>query len=141
MTERAARLVDGVLPHVPARQWVLSLLHRLRYPLAWDHHLCRAVLGVSIRALRDFYRRQARQASVGQGHTGALTVIQRFGGELNLNIHFRTLALARVFSEEATGGLRFHPVPPPSDDEVARLLATIRARVPRLLRRRGQSGA
>ena len=31
MTERAARLVDGVLPRVPVRQWVLSLPYRLRY--------------------------------------------------------------------------------------------------------------
>ena len=48
MTERAADLVDGVLPRVPVRQWVLSFPHRLRYLLAWDHRLCRAVLGVFI---------------------------------------------------------------------------------------------
>ncbi len=137
MTERAARLVDRVLPHVPVRQWVLSLPHRLRYLLAWDHRLCRAVLGVFIRALLDFYRRQAHQAGVGDGYTGTLTVIQRFGGGLNLNIHFHTLALDGVFSEDATGALRFHPAPSPRDDEVARLLATIRRRVLRLLRRRG----
>jgi hypothetical protein len=63
MTERAARLVDGVLPRVPVRQWVLSLPYRLRCLLAWDHRLCRAVLGVYVRALLDFYRRQARQRS------------------------------------------------------------------------------
>ncbi len=137
MTERAADLVDRVLPHVPVRQWVLSLPHRLRYRLAWDHRLCRAVLGVFIRALLDFYRRQARQCGVDTGHTGTLTVIQRFGGGLNLNIHFHTLALDGVFGEEPTGGLRFHPAPPPNDDEVVQLLATIRRRVLRLLRRRG----
>ena len=137
MTERAADLVDRVLPRVPVRQWVLSLPHRLRYLLAWDHRLCRAVLGVFIRALLDFYHRQARRAGVGDGHTGTLTVIQRFGGGLNLNVHFHTLALDGVFSEEATGSLRFHPAPAPNDDEVAALLATIRRRVLRLLRRRG----
>ena len=31
MTEGAARLVGGVLPRVPVRRWVLSLLYRLRY--------------------------------------------------------------------------------------------------------------
>jgi hypothetical protein len=46
MTERAAHLVDAVLPRVPVRQWVLSLPHWLRYMLAWDHGLCRAVLAV-----------------------------------------------------------------------------------------------
>ncbi len=137
MTERAADLVDRVLPRVPVRQWVLSLPHRLRYLLAWDHGLCRAVLLVFIRALLDLYHRQARQRGVGQGHTGTLTVIQRFGGGLNLNVHFHTLALDGVFSEDGPSGLRFHPAPSPSDDEVARLLATIRARVLRLLQRRG----
>ena len=40
MAERAAHLVDHVFPDdVPVRQWVLSLPHRLRYILAWDHDL------------------------------------------------------------------------------------------------------
>ena len=47
MTERAAHLVDAVLPRVPVRQWVLSLPHGLRYLLAWDQGLCRSVVGVS----------------------------------------------------------------------------------------------
>ena len=51
MAERAAHLVDHVLPAVPIRQWVLTLPHRLRYQLAWDHTLCRAVLAVYARAL------------------------------------------------------------------------------------------
>ena len=46
MAEHAASLVDEVLPRVPVRQWVLTLPYRLRYRLAWDHVLCRAVLGV-----------------------------------------------------------------------------------------------
>lgn len=37
MNEGAANLVDHVLPeHVPIRQWVLTLPHPLRYPLASD---------------------------------------------------------------------------------------------------------
>jgi len=46
MAERSAHLVDHVLPNAPIRQWVLSLPHRLRYLLAWDHDLCRVVVGV-----------------------------------------------------------------------------------------------
>src|SRR4030095_9319295 len=33
MTERAAHLVDGVIPPVPVRQWVLTLPFQLRYLL------------------------------------------------------------------------------------------------------------
>src|SRR4029453_15950843 len=49
MAERAAHLVDHVLPDVPIRQWVLLLPYRLRYLLAWDHDLCRTVVNVYVR--------------------------------------------------------------------------------------------
>ncbi|MBI4609737.1 MAG: transposase [Candidatus Rokubacteria bacterium] len=137
MTERAAHLVDHVLPRVPVRQWVLTVPYRLRYLLAWDHGLSRAVLDVYARALLGFYSRSARQSGIRRGRTGTLTVIQRFGSGLNLNVHFHTLALDGVFSEDPPGGLEFHPAPPPSDEEVARVLATIRRGVRRLLARRG----
>jgi hypothetical protein len=45
MTERAAHLVDAVLPWVPVRQWVLTMPYRLRYQMAWNHGLSRAVVG------------------------------------------------------------------------------------------------
>lgn len=67
MTERAAHLVDEVIPFVPVRQWVLTLPHRLRYLLAWDHGLSRAVLAVHVRALRDFYHQQAQRQGVLRG--------------------------------------------------------------------------
>jgi hypothetical protein len=79
MTERAAHLVDEVLPLIPVRQWVLTLAHRLRYLLAWDHALTLAVLAVYARALLRFYRRQAHSRGIRDDRTGTLTVIQRFG--------------------------------------------------------------
>ena len=53
MTERAAHLVDAVLPRVPVRQWVLTVPYRLRYRLAWIHGLSRAVLRVYTRRALD----------------------------------------------------------------------------------------
>ena len=79
MAERAACLVAEVLPQVPVRQWVLTLPYRLRYRLAWDHALCRAVLGVYARGLLAFYARTARAHGIPEGRTGTVTVIQRFG--------------------------------------------------------------
>jgi hypothetical protein len=137
MNESAARLVDGILPHVPVRQWVLSLPHRLRYLLAWDHDLCRSMLAVYTRALLSFQRRRARRRGLRDGHSGCVTVIQRFGGGLNLNVHFHTLVFDGVFTEGEGGALRFRPLPPPTDEEVGAVLATIYVRVSRLLRRRG----
>jgi len=137
MAERAAHLVDHVLPAVPIRQWVLTLPHRLRYQLAWDHTLCRAVLAVYARALLGFERRRACRRGVADGKTGAVTAIQRFGSGLNCNLHFHTLVLDGVYTADTAGTLRFDPAPPPTDREVARLVATIARRIERLLRRRG----
>jgi hypothetical protein len=56
---------------------------------------------------------------------------------VNLNVHFHTLVLDGVFAEVAPDRLQFHAAPPPSDAAVAEVLATLRARVGRLLARRG----
>ena len=44
-------MVDRVFPHVPVRQWVLSLPFAMRYRLAYDSEMVTAVLAVFIRAL------------------------------------------------------------------------------------------
>jgi len=88
MAERSAHLIDHVFPDVPVRQWVLSLPHRLRYLLAWDHKLCRAVTGVALRTVLGFLRRRARREGIPDGRSGAVAIVQRFGGALNLNITF-----------------------------------------------------
>ena len=47
------------------------------------------------------------------------------------------LVLDGVFTDGEGDTLRFRPLPPPADDEVGGVLATIYTRVCRLLRRRG----
>jgi hypothetical protein len=74
--ERAAHLVDHVLPDVPIRQWVLSLPHRLRYVLAWDPDLCRAVAGILARAVFRLLRERARDAGIEGGRGGGVIVIR-----------------------------------------------------------------
>ena len=54
MAESAAHLVDHVLPEVPLRQWVISFPWRLRYLLALDAELCRAVRRIFLRAVFGF---------------------------------------------------------------------------------------
>ena len=78
---------------------MLTVPYRLRYRLAWDHALCRALLGVYVRALLAFYARTARAHGIQDGPTGTVTVIQRFASGLQLNIHFHTLVLDGVFNE------------------------------------------
>ena len=137
MAEQSAHLVDGVLGGLPVRQWVLTLPYRLRYALAWDHRLCRAVLRVFIRALLGFERSRAERRGIRGGAGGAVTAIQRFGSALNTNVHFHTLAAQGVFIEDAEGTGRFVPLPAPTDSDVTRLLATVRRWIVRLVARHG----
>jgi hypothetical protein len=102
----------------------LSLPHRLRYVLAWDHALCRTVSGAFVRAVLGSLRRRARQAGVPGGRGGAVAIIQRFGAALNLNVHIHALVLDGVYVEDG-GSLLFHEAMPPTDEEMDRLLGTI----------------
>ena len=45
--------------------------------------------------------------------TGAVTLIQRFGSALNLNVHFHLLVLDGVYRRDGEGRLVFVPVPSP----------------------------
>jgi len=137
MTARAAHLVDAVIPCVPTRQWVLSLPFRLRFRVAFDHDLAREVLAVFTREVFDFYEERARRRGLEDARTGSVTVIQRFGGALNLNPHFHTLCIDGVFTEDDSGKLRFHRLPAPADREVAELLGAVVEGISRVLERRG----
>ncbi len=133
MAERAVHLVEHVLPpDVPVRQWVLSVPHRLRYRLAYDHRLCRTVLSVFVRALRTAYRRQARRQGLAGGETGMVTSVQRFGGAVNLHVHFHTLVLDGVFVRTGDGTPSFHAAVPPTDADVQRVVVRVRRRLERM---------
>lgn len=103
MTSMAADLVDRALPRVRHRQWVLSLPFWLRWRCAWDHDLARAVLRVFVRVVFGFHRSRAAARGSPEGRAGSVTVIQRFGGALNLNVHFHSLVPDGVWVER--GGL------------------------------------
>jgi hypothetical protein len=92
MADAASRLVDEVLPRVPVRQWVLSVPRPIRYILARDAKLLSAALRIFIQEVFRDLRRRA-----GGGEPGAVTAVQRFGGALNLNIHFHSLVLDGVY--------------------------------------------
>lgn len=141
MAERAAHLVDRVLPDVPVRQWVLTLPFRLRYRLAWDHGLCRVVAGIFARAVMTALRHRAASRGIEGGRSGVVMVIQRFGGALNLNVHLHALVLDGVFARDPAGRLAFHRIPLASMLDVAEVLAAIEPRTARLLTRRDGGAA
>ncbi len=92
MADCAALLADEVLPARPIRQWVLSLPFALRFLLATDPDALTRVLGIVYRTISGHVLKRARLTRA-SGATGAVTLIQRFGSALNLNIHFHMLVL------------------------------------------------
>jgi hypothetical protein len=139
MADTAAHLVDRVLPEVPIRQWVLTLPYPLRYRCAYDAKLTSEVLRAFLRALFAELRRRSRHHwGVRAQQCGAVTFLQRFGSAMNLNLHFHTLALDGVYADtrDPRWTPRFLPLPPPDDDEVARVLAGTARRLQRLVAER-----
>jgi ribosomal protein S27E len=134
MADGAAHLVDRVLPACAAvRQWTLSFPRWLRIRLLRDPSLVSRVLRVFVHAVFGYHRRRARQRGVSDGHTGAVTAIQRAGSFANANLHFHTLVPEGVWFEVDDGTVTFHALPPPTDEEVDALTTRIVRRVARLL--------
>ena len=102
MAESAALLVDGVLPHEPTRQWVLSFPFQLRFLLASRPAITDQVLGIVYRVISTHLVKKAGYSKK-TARTGAVTLIQRFGrsgapAALNLNIDFTCCSWLRCMS-------------------------------------------
>ena len=120
MAESAAHLVDHVFPDVPVRQWVISFSWRLRYLLALDSKLCRAVRRIFLRTVFALYAKKAQLDGHPRGRTGAVNQIQRYGSALNSNVHFHALVLDGVYtSPSALAVPTFLPANWFTDAEVA----------------------
>ena len=90
-----------------------------------------------VRAVFGLLRARARDGGVADGRGGAVAVIQRFGGALNLNVHIHALVVDGVFARNRAGALHFHPVARLTALDVAEVLATVEPGITRLLARRG----
>ncbi|OFV89694.1 MAG: hypothetical protein A3H95_14420 [Acidobacteria bacterium RIFCSPLOWO2_02_FULL_64_15] len=82
-------------------------------------------------------RGRARWDGVQDGRGGAVAIVQRFGGALNLNVHIHALVVDGVFARDEAGALAFHPAPRLTDLDVAEVLATVEPGIRRVLDRRG----
>jgi hypothetical protein len=136
MAESAALLVDEVLPEQPIRQWVLSFPFQLRFLFASSPELMCRVLGI---VYRDLSAHLIKKAGFTRktAQTGAVTLIQRFGSALNLNVHFHMLFLDGVYTTTPWGKSRFHRTNAPDQQELTELVYTISHRVAGFLEREG----
>jgi len=82
-------------------------------------------------------RVSARRCTRATARTGAVTLIQRFGSALNLNVHVQMLFLDGVYVERPDGTLRFRWLKAPTNAGLARLTRTLALRIGRYLERQG----
>lgn len=133
MSETAAHLVDSVLPVEPIRQWVLSFPFQLRLCLAVRPKIMARALEITHHAISNYYRKKANLTKH-NGKAGAVTLIQRFGGSLNLNVHFHQLFLDGCYELGSQGQpVKFIATLPPTVQELEQVAAQIILRLTRYL--------
>ena len=153
MADSAALLVDEILPHQPMRQLspgmaciramqeqlprVLSVPFPLRLLFARQPAVMGKVLGIVYRTIATYLAHKAGLTRP-QAQTGAVTLIQRFGGSINLNIHFHMIFLDGIYLAGVHGSpAQFRWVKAPTSKDLTQLTHTIAHRVARYLERQG----
>jgi ribosomal protein S27E len=136
LAETAALLADEVLPERPLRQWVLSLPHALRFRLATNPDVLTVVLAAVYRTISGYLLEKTGLTRI-TGDTGAVTLVQRFGSALNLNVHFHMLFLDGAYLTHGTEAPVFRQIAPPSAGDLQELVQRIATRVGQLLEQRG----
>jgi ribosomal protein S27E len=137
MAESAALLVDEVFPEQPVRQWVLSVPYPLRFLFASRPEVMGRVLGIVYRCIATHLIKKAG-FSRKTAQAGAVTLIQRFGSALNLNVHFHMLFLDGVYVvERPDGSLRFPLGEGPEQRRADPTGADLARRIGRFLERQG----
>jgi len=137
MCDSAALITDRVLPEVPVRQWVLSVPFELRLLLARNPRALSAVGRLFVREISHWQREQAGLSGILDARTGAICFPQRFGGSLNLNVHYHVAVPDGVFTRGSDEDRAiFHLLPRPTHDDLDALAFNVEMRVLGWLRRR-----
>jgi len=114
---------------------LLSFPIPLRILLAANPDLLSPLLQIIHRVIAAFLIKQSGLKR-GHAHTGAVTLIQRFGSAANLNFHLHCLVVDGVYRSSA-GAPLFHEARAPSVAELETLLNRIIQRIVKLLTRTG----
>jgi len=145
MCGTAAFLTDHVIPEVPVRQWVLSVPFELRLTLARRPDALSLVGRILVSEIFRYQREAAGALGLDcrRARSGAVQFPQRFGGSLNLNVHYHVAVPDGVFvrdrAPDASGNrpIAFHPLPRPSPAVLGTIVHNVEIRVTRWLRRKG----
>jgi len=132
----AAHVTDHVLPHLPVRQWVLSVPKRLRPFLHHNPEIASAVLRIFVRAIRTTLC-HASPGAPRDARLGALTFLHRFGSSLNMHFHFHLVVLDGVFSQGDDEDAQFHAASQLAQAHWLDLQRVVQRRVLRYFRTQG----
>jgi hypothetical protein len=109
----------------------------LRFLVGTDPDLLSRLLDAFLKTLFAWQRRRGRQAGVRDGQTGAVTFVQRFAGNLRLNPHLDMVVPDGLFIPGPEGSpAAFHPLSPPTRDELRKLVVKVASRLGTLAERR-----
>jgi hypothetical protein len=130
--DTAKHLLEEVVPHVPIRQWVLSMPYVFRFLLATRPEFLRKALAIFHRTINQHYKKKAKLLKLQNSKTGAVTIIQRFSSSLALNVHVHSLYMDGVFHENYLGEEIFYEIIP-THEEVVEVTGILKKRLGRLL--------
>ena len=137
MSESAIHLVDEVLPIKPIRQWVISFPIQIRLLLAVRPKIMSEVLNIVTSTISGHLCKKAGFKK-SQAKAGVVTLIQRFGGSINLNIHFHQLYLDGVYELDDEGKpSTWRMTNAPTRPELNEVLNKIILRITKLLEKKG----
>lgn len=135
MSETAAHLVDHVLPVKNIRQWVLTFPVPIRLCLAVRPKVMARALEIAHLVIGSYYRKKAGLTAK-NSKSGAVTLIQRFGGSLNLNIHFHQLFVDGCYElNNQNEPVDFWVATPPTVKEIDGVLTKIIVKLTKYLER------
>jgi hypothetical protein len=138
MCETAAHLTDHVVPEVTMRQWVLSVPFELRLLLARDPRALTAVGRIFVQEIFRSQRERAGLSGLRSTASGAVCFPQRFGGSMNLNVHFHVVVPDGVFTAaKSAARADFWRRPTPDRMDLETLTVNVEMRVVGWLRRHG----
>ncbi len=90
-------------------------------------------LDITHTTISAYYKKKANLPKA-KSKSGAVTLIQRFGGSLNLNVHFHQLYIDGTYELSDQGEpVDFYATRPPTPKELDQVLATIIKRMTRYL--------
>ena len=135
MSETAANPVDSVLPVQNIRQWVISFPFQIRLCLAVKPKIMAKALEITHSVISKYYQRKTGLPK-NTAKTGAVTLIQRFGGSLNCNPHFHQLFIDGCYELGPEGEpIDFYSAEPPTLPELDHVLNQIIKRFTKYLER------